>query len=194
MTQILAKLVVIGLLGVLAVAQNAPEATGSVQGVVITIDPDGGRSVVPGAKISLDGPKHIDAEADAEGKFTISGVAPGSYGITANAPGMTATQNLVVAAGNVSEVALEVKVEAGNESITVTRTANQVDTKTAPGTNTVGQSAVRNMPNRDERIDGLLPLVPGVVRGPNGRINMKGARSEERRVGKECRSRWSPYH
>src|SRR2546425_192442 len=27
--------------------------------------------------------------------------------------------------------------------------------------------------------------------GVGGRI---GARSEERRVGKECRSRWSPYH
>ena len=25
-------------------------------------------------------------------------------------------------------------------------------------------------------------------------INQKGGRSEERRVGKECRSRWSPYH
>ena len=25
-------------------------------------------------------------------------------------------------------------------------------------------------------------------------INGKGVRSEERRVGKECRSRWSPYH
>ena len=24
--------------------------------------------------------------------------------------------------------------------------------------------------------------------------NIKGIRSEERRVGKECRSRWSPYH
>ena len=23
---------------------------------------------------------------------------------------------------------------------------------------------------------------------------IRGARSEERRVGKECRSRWSPYH
>ena len=23
---------------------------------------------------------------------------------------------------------------------------------------------------------------------------LKGQRSEERRVGKECRSRWSPYH
>src|SRR5256886_16951763 len=26
------------------------------------------------------------------------------------------------------------------------------------------------------------------------RMNFGGFRSEERRVGKECRSRWSPYH
>ena len=25
-------------------------------------------------------------------------------------------------------------------------------------------------------------------------LNLSDARSEERRVGKECRSRWSPYH
>ena len=25
-------------------------------------------------------------------------------------------------------------------------------------------------------------------------INLETTRSEERRVGKECRSRWSPYH
>ena len=25
-------------------------------------------------------------------------------------------------------------------------------------------------------------------------VDIAGARSEERRVGKECRSRWSPYH
>ena len=27
-----------------------------------------------------------------------------------------------------------------------------------------------------------------------GYVNLPGIRSEERRVGKECRSRWSPYH
>src|SRR5256885_3499756 len=27
-----------------------------------------------------------------------------------------------------------------------------------------------------------------------GSFAVKGERSEERRVGKECRSRWSPYH
>ena len=31
--------------------------------------------------------------------------------------------------------------------------------------------------------------------GPSlGRTPLHIARSEERRVGKECRSRWSPYH
>src|SRR5258708_33057716 len=34
-----------------------------------------------------------------------------------------------------------------------------------------------------ERPDALLPTLGGQT-----------ARSEERRVGKECRSRWSPYH
>src|SRR5258708_16461923 len=32
----------------------------------------------------------------------------------------------------------------------------------------------------------------GVVAGHDGACH--GERSEERRVGKECRSRWSPYH
>ena len=32
-----------------------------------------------------------------------------------------------------------------------------------------------------------------VITAALGRL-LSGARSEERRVGKECRSRWSPYH
>ena len=28
----------------------------------------------------------------------------------------------------------------------------------------------------------------------DGQVRLAAARSEERRVGKECRSRWSPYH
>src|SRR2546425_5728085 len=37
----------------------------------------------------------------------------------------------------------------------------------------------------------------GLWIGPNGRyptVGVSPTRSEERRVGKECRSRWSPYH
>ena len=41
-------------------------------------------------------------------------------------------------------------------------------------------------------IDGK-PFEADVVMAENGTCNIL-MRSEERRVGKECRSRWSPYH
>ena len=34
----------------------------------------------------------------------------------------------------------------------------------------------------------------GAAATKNGQDIKRGRRSEERRVGKECRSRWSPYH
>ena len=34
----------------------------------------------------------------------------------------------------------------------------------------------------------------GVIGAGTNRMNLYTIRSEERRVGKECRSRWSPYH
>src|SRR5574341_2413887 len=36
--------------------------------------------------------------------------------------------------------------------------------------------------------------VAGDVTRAGSKLLAKAARSEERRVGKECRSRWSPYH
>ena len=45
-----------------------------------------------------------------------------------------------------------------------------------------------------EKIDKLDRQILNII-SKNARIPFKDvARSEERRVGKECRSRWSPYH
>jgi len=42
---------------------------------------------------------------------------------------------------------------------------------------------------------GSLGLMTSVLMTPDGNtVEAEAARSEERRVGKECRSRWSPYH
>jgi len=38
------------------------------------------------------------------------------------------------------------------------------------------------------------PSVPGHAPTPLEGAERRANRSEERRVGKECRSRWSPYH
>ena len=41
-------------------------------------------------------------------------------------------------------------------------------------------------------IDGIMGNLSGLFNTVNTKVGE--IRSEERRVGKECRSRWSPYH
>ena len=50
---------------------------------------------------------------------------------------------------------------------------------------------------REEAVDAVAFCHSSIVaigRQDTVRIRLVGLRSEERRVGKECRSRWSPYH
>ena len=50
---------------------------------------------------------------------------------------------------------------------------------------------------KTSEVANLQDLLLFVVRGIavyNEHLRREGHRSEERRVGKECRSRWSPYH
>ena len=53
---------------------------------------------------------------------------------------------------------------------------------------------IRVKPEETEKSLAFYRDVLGLAPDP-GRPNIPGIpRSEERRVGKECRSRWSPYH
>src|SRR5256885_10790597 len=47
---------------------------------------------------------------------------------------------------------------------------------------------------RDQRIAALTKLSEVALSAPLAADALDMTRSEERRVGKECRSRWSPYH
>jgi TonB dependent receptor/Carboxypeptidase regulatory-like domain len=172
-------LLAFALFGASALAQESGDTTGRIHGTVFIVDDAGSRSMIPSVKVGLTGPTHIEAQSDEEGNFSFASVMPGGYTISAEAPGMAGTRNIVVEAGTVSEVSVEMKLVVLAQSTTVTATTDQVDPKAASGTDTVGESAVKNMPDIDEHFQSLLPLVPGVVRGPNGLINMKGARTSQ---------------
>src|SRR5262252_25607 len=87
----------------LALGQTAPQPGGSIQGVVFTTEQDHARSVVPDTKLSLDGTVHLETESNSEGAFAFSNLAPGSYTITAQAPGLNTSQKIEVHSGSVSE-------------------------------------------------------------------------------------------
>src|SRR3989454_12711960 len=72
------------------------------------------------------------------------------------------------------------------------------------GRDAVHHHLMRNAPPADLRGQILYHCGPVVLKegagwrmtaaGPTTSIREEPYRSEERRVGKECRSRWSPYH
>ena len=59
----------------------------------------------------------------------------------------------------------------------------------APAPGSAGKIALHNVPDKTAAM--LMAIVADRTGKP---LNQLRFRSEERRVGKECRSRWSPYH
>ncbi len=158
-----------------AMAQTVT-ASGRVDGTVFVLDSEG-PSYVPGAKVSLSGKFSLEQETDQQGRFSFPEVAPGTYTLTAQFPELEATQSIVVETGKAANAALELKPLQLKTSVTVTESVPEVKGETSAGT--ISSTTVRDAPNANERTESVLPLVPGVVRGPDGRINMKGARNTQ---------------
>ena len=158
-----------------ASAQSAVKP-GTVEGTVLVVD-SGGPSLLPGAKVVLKGSPTLETETDADGKYSFSEVAPGEYIIEADFPGLHAEQTVTVPTGAALKVPLEMQLAEVKTSVTVTGSSNEAEVSTSSVT--ISAQTIADAPNTNERFESLLPLVPGVVRGPDGRINMKGARSTQ---------------
>lgn len=159
-------------------AQGGSSASGLIRGDVFTKSTNGEPAVLPGARIVLRGPITKETESDAQGAFAVDGLPPGTYQIEANAPGLSGGLAVKVTAGSSSTVPLEMNVATVNNTVNVAATEDFVADESAQH-NTISQSVVERAPNQEEKIESLLPLVPGVVRGPDGRINMKGAQATQ---------------
>jgi hypothetical protein len=159
------------------IPQTGSDATGSIRGEVVSKTTNGEASVVPNVHIVLRGPADKEVQSNAQGAFAIDGLPPGIYGIEASAPGLNASLVVEVKAAVASQVSIELSVASVTSAVTVSASSSPVDESAQK--NTIGESTVEKAPNQDEKIETLLPLVPGVVRGPDGRINMKGAQATQ---------------
>ncbi len=160
---------------------KVPPANGSIAGEVFNVSEDGQKAVVPGAHINLRGPVERQAESDATGQYRFETLPPGRYTAEATAPGLAGTLSVDVVAGETATGAIPLALTAVTTSVTVAASQPNVAAVADQSSQatTINQSTVEAAPNRNEKVESLLPLVPGVVRGTDGRINMKGARSTQ---------------
>jgi hypothetical protein len=153
-------------------------ATGTVHGTVYTSASSGEQFVVPGAHVKLSGPSSFEIQADGTGFYSLSDVPPGVYSVEATASRLIGSTVATIAAGETTETKVQLELESVKISVDVSDSAPPISAESM-SRDVVGEKVLNNAPNKDERFDSVLPLIPGVVRGPDGLISMKGARASQ---------------
>ena len=165
-----------------AQAQTAPANTGTLRGAVATAAPDGQSYNVPGASLKLKSDaRSLDAVTDDTGEYKFEGLLPGAYTLEVTVQGFkTASKALTIRAGEtaIENVGLEVADVTATVTVTSAASIGVQTTETAPAA-TIKQSDLQKLPLPNEQLMDALPLVPGVVRGPDGQINVNGARTSQ---------------
>jgi Carboxypeptidase regulatory-like domain len=157
----------------------AETRTGDIRGTVFTVGSDGVESLVSGASVTLKSSSFsTQTTSDEKGSYNFAELSPGSYDVDVKAQGLAGSSSVVVVAGKTLDLAIQIKPETLKQSTTVTAEQPQLPTEPSDETQ-IARSMVVNAPNKYDRFDSLLPLIPGAVRGPDGLINMKGARSSQ---------------
>jgi len=176
---ILWTLLVLFLLSPCRITAETGATFGRLECAVFVVDSQG-KSVVAGAAILLSGPTEIEGKTNTQGKYVFPQVPPGTYTINIQFKGLEDSQSVIVGADDVTQVAFDLKPAVIKSSLTVSATEQQIqEMSSEQTTQTIPEKIVKDAPNANERAESLLPLIPGVVRGPDGRINMKGARDTQ---------------
>jgi Carboxypeptidase regulatory-like domain len=156
--------------------QEAQAATGTLRGAV-TVRAGGQLYNIPAASVTLNGTTRVAATASANdaGEYEFAGLLPGAYILEASAQGFkTATKAVTIHAGETLIENINLELAEINETVAVESRGQGIEqTETAPTTE-VTQKILHMVPLVHDRFVDALPLVPGVVRGPDGQINIKG--------------------
>ncbi|MBP7778859.1 MAG: TonB-dependent receptor [Acidobacteria bacterium] len=158
-----------------ATEADARQVTGSVHG---TVRAAGAGTAVSGADVTLlvagaDTAVAVTATDD-QGRFRFERLGPAQYAVRAAVPGFPPTTSSPFAVdGDAVAIDLELPLTLTDSAVA---TAKAASTVTAAATDTMSGRMIDIAPVKGDDFASLLPLVPGVLRGPDGRIGMKGGR------------------
>src|SRR5690606_15488794 len=160
----------------------------SLTGQAVNRDASGQTFAVPGARVTLtqvsggtpEQPAIPAVESDGEGFFQVGGLSEGCYLATAKSAGLWGQSDafcLPLAEGQAVTIAMTLEVVV--ETVEVSVAAVAINPTETSSTGSVGRSTLADAPKANKRYEDVLPLIPGVLRGPSGEMNMNGSRAAQ---------------
>lgn len=166
-----------------AVAQN-PAAPGELFGHALTVGADGQPLRLASVKVVLasraDATLRFETSTDETGSYSLVEIPAGSYRLTATLEGYEEFgREVQVEPSTLLEVTLELVLKPLREEVTVSGEVAGIQLEQTAPKGEVQQQTLQNAPLVSERFQDALPLLPGVVRGSDGLLNIKGAQSTQ---------------
>jgi hypothetical protein len=149
---------------------------------VATKAPDGESYNIPAASLTLkreETPVGGTSTNDA-GEYEFAKLLPGDYTVEVTAGGFkSSSKTVTIRAGETIVLNISLEVADVTASVTVATTVENLQTADATTPSTFKQNTLQTLPLPNEQLLEAIPLVPGVLRGPDGQINMSGARASQ---------------
>ena len=171
---------------------RAQGASQPIIGQAYIVGSEGEHFGVPGAVIELHsvsveelsagdlaGP--ATAETDELGLYRFDAVAEGCYFLSATSAGLSGQSDIVCvpAEDEALRTDIAMEVETVVESVSVTASVIEIDPTETTSSGSVGISTLDNAPKANRSVEDVMPLIPGVLRGRAGEINMNGVRATQ---------------
>jgi hypothetical protein len=158
--------------------------TSMLQGAVSVSSTNGAGERLAGASLKLtpasSGQPSLSAVTNEQGEYRFTDLAAGIYTLQIELTGFkkqTKTVTLQKDTTAVENVNLE--LEGLTADVTVVEDGDGLNTTPAGEPVSFKQDKLQTLPLVNEQFQDAIPLVPGVVRGPDGLLNLSGARSSQ---------------
>lgn len=163
-----------------------PQKLAGIHGTVTIASADQIASLVPGIAVSLRCQKTqehlLTAVTNEIGVFSFSDLPPDRCLLTIADPQFEEENETIdLLQGQVIERDFQLRIRKLEQKVVVTaESPRSVDTTTSSAAApAITQSTLQSAPLVNDRFQDALPLTPGVVRGPDGLINIKGGRADQ---------------
>lgn len=181
----LALVLMIIALGLAAVAAQASDGnTGTLQGTISAVGANAQTYNIPGASLTLrattTGASALSVVSNDIGEYKFTDLVPGEYTLEISLEGFRKlNRKITIHAGEPTVENINLELTELIEVVNVSAEGDTVNTKDAAPAAELNQNTLQAVPLVNERFQDALPLIPGVVRGPDGQINVKGSRASQ---------------
>ena len=158
-------------LGVLTCVLLAGSAWAQQASGIAGVVKDTSGAVMPGVTVEAASPALIEkvrtVVSDADGRYNITPLQPGTYGVTFTLPGFRTIrrEGIALTSGFTATVNAELQVGALEETVTVTGASPLVDTQNVKQQSVVSADLLASLPSGAKSFMGIARMVPGMSGG-----------------------------